>query len=278
MNDFIVADDFRIILKNEFQKRQRKNSSYSLRSFARLIGWSPQRLSDVLRGRYGISRSAAESLSKKLKFASEESEYFCNLVEAESGRSPITRELAKKYLQEGRKNLNAVPISPDAFLCIQDWHHHAILEALDLNKVEKTAVGIANHLGLPVSLVKSALERLHRVGQVTCNLDGTYQASFTETEFASVMPNSAIREFHRQILEKATESIEGQTIEERELGALIFKIEKDQIPEMKKFLQEMRREFDRRFGKSDSADRVYCLSLQLFALDQLKRQKESKDV
>lgn len=94
------TQNFRDILKAELEKRQLRNPRYSLRSFARDLGLSAPRLSDVLRGRYGLSRGVAESLAEKLKLPEEEAAYFCDLVEASHGRSRHAKELALARLRD----------------------------------------------------------------------------------------------------------------------------------------------------------------------------------
>ena len=90
--------DYRSFFKAELERRQARNPRYSLRSFARDLGFSAPRLSDVLRGRYGISRAAAFDLATRIRLSEVDRAYLCDLVESEHGRSRFTREAARARL------------------------------------------------------------------------------------------------------------------------------------------------------------------------------------
>lgn len=93
--------DYRIILRQEMQKRLERNPSYSLRAFARDLGILPNRLISVLNRKYGISPKAALYLAEKLGFDQKQTELFCDLVRIEHARSRRERESARlKFSKE----------------------------------------------------------------------------------------------------------------------------------------------------------------------------------
>lgn len=91
--------DYRAFLRDELSRRQARNARYSLRSFARDLGLAPPRLSDILRGRYGLSGAAAAELAVKLRMTEREAARLRDLAEAEHGRSRLARENARQRLQ-----------------------------------------------------------------------------------------------------------------------------------------------------------------------------------
>lgn len=108
MNEATILSytDYRAFLRDELSRRQARNARYSLRSFARDLGLAPPRLSDILRGRYGLSGAAAAELAARLRMSEEESFHFRDLAEAEHGRSRLAREnarlrLKRAVIQEG---------------------------------------------------------------------------------------------------------------------------------------------------------------------------------
>jgi transcriptional regulator with XRE-family HTH domain len=94
------SPDYRDMLRAELASRQNRNPNYSLRSFARDLGLSAPRLSDVLRGRYGLSRSAAAAIADRLHLDPAAAEHLCDLVEASHGRSRYSRANARARLHE----------------------------------------------------------------------------------------------------------------------------------------------------------------------------------
>jgi len=74
-------------LKHQLELRLAKNQSYSLRAFARDLGLSASRLSEVLKKKKGLSINAAFLLTEKLGLTSKEKELFFLSVEALHSRS-----------------------------------------------------------------------------------------------------------------------------------------------------------------------------------------------
>ena len=62
----IFETDFREVLKQVLQKRAGNNPSYSQRAFARDLGISPSTLSEVLKGRYGLSEKKSREIALNL--------------------------------------------------------------------------------------------------------------------------------------------------------------------------------------------------------------------
>lgn len=73
----------RVILQQTLVAKQKKNSRYSLRAFARDLRVSPSFLSEVLNGKYGISRQLARQIAERLGFDPRESDHFCELADLE---------------------------------------------------------------------------------------------------------------------------------------------------------------------------------------------------
>ncbi len=69
-----MASTFKDLLIAELQERQKRNSSYSLRAFARFLGMDHSRLSKILRGERPVSWGLARQLGPILGLTAEEIE------------------------------------------------------------------------------------------------------------------------------------------------------------------------------------------------------------
>lgn len=96
---------FRSILRKELQRRRRINVRYSLRAFARQLGISPSRLSEILTGRYGLSGTAARALAQRLGLSDDQAAIFADLADAEHARTPARREQAARRIQAVRESV-----------------------------------------------------------------------------------------------------------------------------------------------------------------------------
>ncbi len=251
-------------LKSELEQRCQHNARYSLRSFARDIGMSPGRLSEILRGNCGLSTTTAGRIAKRLGWSTHETKYFINLVEAQHARSPLRREMAKKRLLRYQLPQKQ-KIHEDALCIIKDWYHLAILELLCLKNAKSDVTWIAKALEISEIEAQNAIERLLRVGQLKQEgkrLVPTEDFSAT----SDGVPSVSIRHFQKQILEKALAALHLQTIDERNITTTIMAFDSKSIDEAKAKMRTFRFNFNDEFGSSQNSDSVYCLAMQLFRL------------
>ncbi len=76
--------------------------------------------------------------------------------------------------------------------------------------------------------------------------------------------NISARIHHRQMLDRAKEAIQEQSVDDREFDSKSFCMDPAAIPEAKLFLRKMRDEFLCRF-ESTKGDAVFQLGIQLFS-------------
>ncbi|MGE0614229.1 MAG: TIGR02147 family protein [Bacteriovoracia bacterium] len=263
-------EDYRYILKSELENRCRKNPRYSLRSFARDLGLSSARLSEILNRKAGLSGEKARVVAKSLGLNAEETDFFYNLVEAAHARSRIKRELAQARLLKYQKNPYQ-NLEVDHFRAVSDWYHLALLELMTIKGFRNDLKWIARSLDIQETEAKLAIERLERLeliqrkGRSWAPTDG-----FSTT--SSAVPSEMIRKFHRQILQKALTAIDMQSMERRDLGAIVMSVKRADLPRMKAKIREFRRALNLEFGEAVDKDRVYCFSTQLFELTQMDRE------
>ena len=192
--------DYRKILIRELETRKLRNSNFNVSSFARLLNVTPSRLSEILRGKVGISVAKAASISVILKLSESEKDLFLDLVCAEHGRNPREKEEAKKRISYYDENY--FQYDQEHFASIADWYHHAILEMINLEK-GKTALQMSKSLAIPISTVNEALKRLIRLGLINKDQKGYKAAPATIRATTSDIPSEAIKRLNEQILHKA---------------------------------------------------------------------------
>ncbi len=258
---------YREVLTNELEQRCNRNSRYSLRSFARDLAISPARLSDVMRGRYGLSATAALQIAKKLGWSERESQHFCDLVDAEHARSAQKKREAVARLRLSSAQAHHKTLSLDSFKVISDWYHYAILELLEVEGFQPNPTWIGTRLGISPHSCKMAIERLLRLGLMK-KVGSTLIASDEFTTTTHDIPSESIKKFHRQILEKALLAIDFQDVDERDHSSLIVAIDPSCVAEAKESIKSFRRKFNKDFGSMKKKKTVYCLGVQFFNLEQ----------
>jgi len=249
-------------LSAELSNRKQRNDAYSARAFARDLGLSPSRLSEVLSGSHGVSESTADRIATRLKLKPTIAKFWKDLILASSSRNQKVRELAEKRVVEFRKVAGVRRLEEDQFRVISDWYHGAILELTQVRGFQSDVKWIADKLGIAVVQVEGALYRLKQLGLLRTEANGRLVACLEAFNAFSEMPSGAIRKFHRQILTMHLESLLEDPMPDREAVSMILAIPRARMPE---FQQEMKAFVTQFWQKveNDEKDDLYSLSVQL---------------
>jgi uncharacterized protein (TIGR02147 family) len=263
------SPDYRLILKQALEERLNKNPSYSLRAFARDLKVSASHLSGVLRGKLGLSRESAKNVGKILGMTKTEVEDFVDLVDAKHARSINLKKMALKRIRDKSKLKKQTPIHLNQFQYISDWYHFALLELLYLREFKPDIAWMAHHLKITLTQAKDAIAHLKRLNLIKESL-GTLKSTEDWSEVQGDIPSSSIRNFHRDILKKALQALDQQTIKQRDARSTVMAVRREKLEEAKHFLRQFHDEFCIKVGESElykfNKEDVYCLSTHFFSL------------
>ena len=254
---------YRDYLRNELVRRIRSNPRYSQRAFARHLAMSPGELSEVLCGKRSLSVRSALKVSKALGLTSEETQRLLFLIQME------------KVGPEGSPALDAVrdaapspqvrTLTLDLYHIISDWYCLAILTLADCMEFRWDPAWIAKRFGISVPEVTVALERLERVGLIERDASGALHVVQDYVLSPAGIPSEAIRNTHRQILEKALRSLDLHSVDQREFCGVGLAFDPRNLPalrgEVNEFLDHLVKKYAR--GKRSQ---VYHLQFCFFPL------------
>jgi uncharacterized protein (TIGR02147 family) len=267
---------YKELLEREYQTRLRRNSSYSLRAFARDIGMSPSKLSEVLRGIRGLSPKTAEKVTKSLNLSQEEKTLFLNLVQLHQKRNLSAQKVAEEKLKTLAAMDGYGELGLERFKIISDWHHFAILELTETKHFESDPSWIAGRLGIPTQVARDAIERLLDFGLLKKSDQGELQQTHVNLATPSGIPSRELREHHSQILMKADAALHEVDVTERDYSAITLAFHSEQMDEVRKELKELRRRLGQKIQERPNKDRVYCLAMQFFPIDKNDSSKNKK--
>lgn len=257
---------YRHFLADELKKRQSNDRNYSVRSFAKELEIRSSRLTEILQGKVGLSEDRAVVVADRLKIADDEKKIFVDLVQSVHGRGTVTRKIAIERLRQ--RFPEARELQLDEFELIADWYHLAIMELIDLEGFQGNADFISKKLNVSIETATQALERLMRLGLVVRDGESFKRSEVNRTTTQDIS-SSAIRSYHRQLLDKAEQALEERSVTERDFSSVVFSIRKEKIPVLKEFIQRLCQEFDRELEQHSEPvpkDSVYCFSTQFFEL------------
>lgn len=171
------SSSFRIYLQSELARRCSNNPQYSLRSFALQLEIDHSTLSQILRGKRGLTRRMIERLGAKLELDAAEINSFAEHEHAST-------EAGSRTLRERRRAVM------DAASLVSEPSHYAILELIRVDGFQPDSRWIARTLDLTVDDVNLAVSRLLRFGLLemagrNCWIDRTESLVHNEEEFAA---------------------------------------------------------------------------------------------
>lgn len=262
----ILENNYRNILKIELAERLSANPAYSLRALAKNIGVSPSLLSDVLNGKKGFSSSRALEVGQALNFDGVKLDYFVTLVQFEETKSAKRKEEILEKLNGMDPKRQTQDLSIDVFRMIYDWYHIAIMELTLTTGFKLTSKSASEKLGISEIEAEVAIQRLLRLELLKKDSKGKLERVDSRLVTTSQVPNSALRNYHAQMLKRASEALTAQTPQEKIIGSETFAFDEKHLNEANAIVEECFTKLVNLAASKKVKKHVYHLGIQLFRL------------
>lgn len=248
------------LLMEELARRQTRNSSYSLRAFAKHLGVGATTLSDVLSDKRNLSKTNLKKVMDKLLVSPAEQEKLWLHYKETANRATEVDE--------------RITLDEDTFRLIADWQYLAILSLAKIKGCRSESEWIAGRLGIKIAEAGEALERLFRLGLIKKARGRLTRTSRPLTTTIDI-PSAAIRKHHTQNLRLAENSINNDAVTLRDVGSVTMPVNLEKLPQVKELLLKTRKKVAALL-EDDNASEVYTLSFQLFPLTKFDLSTEDK--
>jgi uncharacterized protein (TIGR02147 family) len=224
------------------------------------MGVSPGELSEILRGKRGLSLKSALKIANALGLNPAEIKHLVELTQIEKSKRLGNDEFS---LPEA-SDTHGEPLTLDVFHIVSDWTCFAILNLMDCEEFQPNSTWIAKRLAIAPAEARIAWERLERVGLVE-KKNGKWVSARDMVLSPTGIPSAAIRTYHRQILNKAIEALETHPVGERDITGIGFVVDPKHLPAIRKEISDFQ---DRMIAKYSRGKRteVYQLEVALFRL------------
>lgn len=265
----LQSENYRDFLSAELVRRIRHNPRYSQRAFARQLRLSPGELSELLRGKRKLSLRSALRVSKNLGLSPGETKHLLQLIQTENTRAVIQAEGATTMSSQEVPTPQALGL--DVFALVSEWYCFAILNLAECDDFCSDENWIAKRLGISNAQVRLALERLERVGLVRREGgQGGGKIRVTPDVVLSPdgIPSEAIRSYHKQILQKAIQALDVQSVAEREISGLTLAVNPNNLPSLKKEVSQFLDQLAEKYASGKSRKEVYQCEIALFRLSE----------
>ena len=240
-----------------------------LEPWSKRLGYrSPRSIAMVIKGQRLPSATLVSRLSQDFKLNDREHRYFELLVEKarrEKRGANLGDTLQQLQLLRGEESHGRL-LSADQFSWIAEWYHYVLRQLIVTKWFREDLPWIQKTLRHKISAVqiRDAIERMIALGLVGRNRQGHLILTEPHIKTTQNIPSEALRQHQKQMLQRALEAIDEQSLESRETTSVTIAIDSADFGAAVSAIRKFRDEFHVRFHKPKGGNAVFQLGLQFF--------------
>ena len=268
MPDVLQYTNYRVFLHDYYAYKKSTSAVFSLRFFAAKAGLSSHaHLKLVMDGKRNITKNTVVKIIQGLNLADERATYFENLVFFNQAKTDKEKAFYYGKLVKSTPGSRLHKMDQAHFRIFTEWYHSVIREMVELRGFNPAPEWISRRLGGTITPAQAAesLNLLSSLGLISRTANGYSQAQSlitTDDEVSDLL----VKQYHRQMLDQAKNSMENVPAEKRDISAVTFAIQRKDFPALKKHLQLMRKELLDFSSESGTGEDVVQVNIQLFPL------------
>ena len=265
--------DYREYLRDYYEAGKENLSAFSYRYLARLAGFSsPNFFKLVMDGDRNLSSVSVEKFSAALKLDREEKRFFEDLVAFNQAESVEEKNEAFEQIAASQRFRRARRIDSSMFEYLSRWYHPVIRELAARDDFRDDPEWVAQHLNpsVPADKVAESLELLFDLGLLQREDDGTISRGNPSLTTGHEVRSLAIGNYHRQMLERAEESIEAIDRSMRDISALTVCIDPENVEDLKERIHAFRETLLDLCDREENPQSVFQMNFQLFPLSKVE--------
>ena len=261
--------NYRSYVADWFEAKRQSDPTFSRRSFSRLVGNSePGLLTQIVNGRR-IRPKLVRPVSRALGLSRREADFFQALVQLDQASSDEDRNHAWKRISSTPAFREARPLDAASFRYLSRWWYPVVKELAQRRDFRPDPAWIARRLrpSITEAQARDALETLTRLGLLVVDDDGSTAPADAVVATPHEVQGLAVHNYHKGMLERASEAIDRFEPEHRHFLASTASISHAALPELKEAMnafQEQIAEICARY--EGDADEVVQINLHLFPL------------
>lgn len=271
--------DYHLFLREYFDHAKTTQINFSFRKFSKMCGFkSSNFLMLVMNKKSSLSSVSAEKVIHGIGFNKEEAEYFRNLVALNEANTTERKAHFARQLIRSNAFKKYHPLSEAQYRYLGTWYLPVIRSVVGLKNFKSDTQWIADHLlpSIKVEEVEKALEEMISLGLISKSNVGEYNQIGRMVSTPPEISSGFAAQYHRQMLERASESIDRTPREERHLIGTTIALDKNTIVKIKELAEKFRNDVMAIASQCSNADSIYQANLQVFPLFQERREDKAK--
>lgn len=273
--DIFEYMSFRAFLSDYYKAAKQHTKGFSYRAFSKKAGFSSTNfIKMVIDGDRNLGPESAAKIADAMALSAAERRFFEQLVELEQSDDPDERARLMETITTTRRFLEAKPLDGMLFEYLSHWYNLAIRELAGRSDFNEDPAWIAAQIRPKLSTGKAqkALELLLELGLLERDQEGKITRGEPSLDAGHEVTAVGVRQFHRQMLERAACAIDDVPSAERDISAITVCIHAQTVPELKQRLRSFREHLMAFCDAQEDPDVVYQFNMQLFPLSQPRSQ------
>ncbi len=267
------------LLQAYVDHRRDTSRYFSISSWAKKLGLPTSGiLVNFLKRRRLPPEDLADRLSQSMQFTAEESEYFATLIALERAQKsksitvgPLERKLAALNFRARSQTLDSEQLEKLSL------RKAALKDMMKLPGASVDPAWIQKNSRLPMNVaeIDETVQSLIAEGSLEKTAEG-WRPPPIPVETTTDLPSAAIRSFHRESLEYASQALDTVAVEERHFASYVMTVNAARMAEAKLAIQQFVDEFAARFeAPPGECDALYQLNLSYVPLTETPSGKTS---
>lgn len=260
--------DYRFFLTDYIDQQKNASRGFSLRSFAQKAGVAASLLNDILSKRQNLTIQAMHKYAAAMELGAKDVAYFEALV---GFNNASTNQEKNRFFGEmvhlrGRSAVKF--IDHQQYEYFSEWYHAVVRELVTHGGMGCDADKISQCMDPVVSpaKVKKSITLLQELGLIY-EADGVWRASDKVLSSEYQIQSVALKNYHIGMLERAGESLDKHTSDQREFQGLTLSVSKTTFEQMKNRIRSLSDELlAMAVSEKSESDEVYQINLQMFPL------------
>lgn len=273
--------DYRAFLRAYYDSEKKRRPAFSHRFFSRQAGLrSPNFLKLVMDGERNLGAETVPKFIHALGLTGEAASFFADLVAFNQAETVAEKNRAFERISASRRFRSARRIEGDLFKYLSHWYYPAIRELAAREDFQENPKWIASTLRPKIAPAdaSTALNLLLSLGLLVRDetTGRIVRGEPTITTEHQIVRTLAVRNFHRQMLERAGDSIEHVAPLHRDLAALTVCVTPETAAIVKERIHRFREELTQICDADSVGSVVYQLNVQWFPLSAIPGEEESR--
>jgi len=261
--------DYRRYLADYFREKKNTTRYFSTRYFAGKTGIkSPNFFKRVIDGKRNLTTQASEKIVSALSLSEKESIYFRHLEAFNQAKSASEKQEHYTVMISLMNQVEQYRLKADQYAFYEKWYTSAVRELICMHDFQDDFKTVASRItpSITTTQARSSVRLLLRLGMIEKLPDGAYRQTKAAIRTAPAVQSLALRQFYRQILDCAKDSIDSYDKTQRYLSGMTVGVSQACYDIIVTEIEALKDRLATIVAKDKNSEQVYQISMNVFPL------------